>query len=273
MTTTIEYALMAGRAYLTTRDPINQFPIPREWSEFFHVPDPATPPFQSTDGFEAVSFKRSTATGTEIVISFAGTYDKPANPLLNPDMQTDFALAGGSLSAQLKQAADYYLAVKASSPANATITFTGHSLGGGLASLMAVMFGESATTFDQAPFLNSAQTTLTTDPDTGYKIPKSVAIDLRAYLADHTSESSLAKLNAFIAASNPFNADPIQADTLAARSQQVSNINAQGEFLSTWFGSSIIEPDRFPGKYCQSKQCVRSEPSLHCLAHRHAAKR
>ena len=28
MVSTIEYALMAGRAYQTTRDPINQFPVP-----------------------------------------------------------------------------------------------------------------------------------------------------------------------------------------------------------------------------------------------------
>lgn len=52
MVTTVEYALMAGRAYLTTRKAINQFPIPQGWAEIFHVPDPDNPSFPVTDGFE-----------------------------------------------------------------------------------------------------------------------------------------------------------------------------------------------------------------------------
>lgn len=72
MTTSIEYALMAGHAYRTTRDEINWFPIPQGWSPFFPVPDSTTPNIPTTSGFEAVSFQR----GDEIVISFAGTYDK-----------------------------------------------------------------------------------------------------------------------------------------------------------------------------------------------------
>ena len=66
-------------------------------------------------------------------------------------------------SAQLFQAAKYYLQVKASVTANnpdATFTFTGHSLGGGLAALMGVFFGKQAMTFDQAPFANSAELSL-----------------------------------------------------------------------------------------------------------------
>lgn len=51
MATTIEYALMAGRAYLSTRGKINWFPVPDGWTEFFHVPDPNVPDFQATDGF------------------------------------------------------------------------------------------------------------------------------------------------------------------------------------------------------------------------------
>ena len=126
MATTIEYALMAGDAYLSTRYPINQFPIPDGWTEFFHVPDQSTSSiFQATSGFEAVSFKRTTATGTEIVISFAGTY--PSD--VTGDLAADLALAAGTLSDQLKQAAEYYLQVREANP-NATITFTGHELKG-----------------------------------------------------------------------------------------------------------------------------------------------
>ena len=47
------------------------------------------------------------------------------------------------------------MAIRDANP-SATISFTGHSLGGGLASLMAVYFNKSATTFDPAPFMLSA---------------------------------------------------------------------------------------------------------------------
>ena len=48
-------------------------------------------------------------------------------------------------------AVEYYLQVKASVPAGTTISLTGHSLGGALASLVGVFFGVPATTFDQVP--------------------------------------------------------------------------------------------------------------------------
>lgn len=111
MTTLIEYALMAGRAYQTTRAPINQFPIPDSWLEIAHVPNnPAYPQFTGADGFEAVSFINGTsiATSSEVVISFAGT--DPGD--ITGDLATDLLLAGGNLTEQLKQAADYYLQVK-----------------------------------------------------------------------------------------------------------------------------------------------------------------
>lgn len=31
MTTAIQYALMAGAAYISNRDPMNRFPIPQGW--------------------------------------------------------------------------------------------------------------------------------------------------------------------------------------------------------------------------------------------------
>jgi hypothetical protein len=66
----IDCALMAGRAYQTTRDKINWFPVPDGWTEFFHVPNST---YKTYSGFEATSFTN----GTEIVISFAGS-----NPVL-----------------------------------------------------------------------------------------------------------------------------------------------------------------------------------------------
>lgn len=209
MVTTIEYALMAGASYISTRLDINKFPIPQGWTNVIdppHFKDDAT-------GFEAISFQR----GTDIVISYAGTYDIPSNPLTNPDMIADARLGLGTGSAQLLQAADYYLQVKAGAPVGAHITLTGHSLGGGLAALIGVFFGETAVTFDQAPF---AQTALFQ------------AQSLLDYLSAETTASGaplytaaqLSGLTNFITQQ--------QANGGIPNSGLVTNINVQGEFLS-----------------------------------------
>jgi RTX calcium-binding nonapeptide repeat (4 copies)/Lipase (class 3) len=149
MTTVTEYALMAGRAYLTSRPKEeNHFPTPEGWTEFLHVSDAAPPYFPVAAGFEAIAFKNK-SNPNEIVISYTGTNGAG-------DIPADLSLGAGKWSEQLLQAAQYYLDVKAAAPANAAITFTGHSLGGGLAALMSVFFGLPCTTFDQAPFKNAA---------------------------------------------------------------------------------------------------------------------
>jgi hypothetical protein len=207
MATTIDYALMAGHAYRTTRDDINWISVPQGWSPFFHVPDPDTPSFPVTSGFEAISFQR----GTEIVISYAGT--DPGDLL--GDIAADIGLATGFGSVQLLQAAEYYLQVQAANP-TAAITFTGHSLGGGLAALMGVFFGKRAVTFDQAPFANSAEWNLLT-PD--------VAANLKAdLLARGYSEAALQGLTDFIQLREVTGGIP--------NSSLVDSINVAGEFLS-----------------------------------------
>ena len=199
MATDIEYALMAGRAYQSTRAAINLLPDLQAlgWAEFFLQQQPS--------GFEAISFQK----GTNIVISFAGT-----------GTAVDWwANAGGFFgvtSEQLKQAADYYLQVKAANP-GATISFTGHSLGGGLASLMAVFFGETATTFDQAPFRNSASA--------------SVATSLYLLLTQQGySETALQGLANFISA---------PASVGIPNESNVHDISVQGEILSAASGLRI----------------------------------
>lgn len=140
------YALLAGVAYRSTRHKLNRLPMPEGWSEIEHETE--------TSGFEVISFKRD----NEIVIAYAGT-----GPGL-PDWDDNILLGTGvSLSPQLKEAVAYYLEVKRANP-QAQITLTGHSLGGGLASLIGVFFDESAVTFDQAPFRASANN------DTRYKL-------------------------------------------------------------------------------------------------------
>jgi len=140
----IDCALMAGASYISTRPDINKLPIPAGWKtvDNSHFSD-------QSSGFEAVAFKNQSL--NEIVIAFTGT--DPGD--LSGDGIADAALAAGLGSTQLLQAAEYYMEVKAANP-NAIITFTGHSLGGGLASLMGVFFNLKAVTFNQAPFRNSA---------------------------------------------------------------------------------------------------------------------
>lgn len=213
MATIIDYALMAGASYIDTRLPINRFPIPTGWNLVSRNPQ------DNTSGFEAATFGNSTtiATSTDIVISYAGTYDIPSNPLTNPDMLADAGLGFGTGSVQLLQAADYYLQVKASAPAGAHITLTGHSLGGGLAALIGVFFGETAVTFDQAPFAQTAlfQAQLLLNylsaETTGSGAPLYTAVQLKG-------------LTNFI--------QQQQANGGLPNSGLVTNINVQGEFLS-----------------------------------------
>ena len=104
---------------------------------------------------------------------------------------------------------------------NATISFTGHSLGGGLASLMAVFFGGTATTFDQAPFRNSASV--------------AVATTLKDYLLNQQgySEAALQGLTNFINTA---------AGGVIPGEGNVRDFSVQGEILSAASGSRIGVP-------------------------------
>lgn len=99
-----------------------------------------TPP--SSSGFEASAYSYD----GKIVIAFAGTNTDEWQDIW-ADIGIDLL---GSLNAQVIEAAKFYLDIKAQYGDN--IVFTGHSLGGGLASLMAVFFNRPAATFDEAPF-------------------------------------------------------------------------------------------------------------------------
>ena len=135
MATELEYAELSNRVYNRTQR--NRTPVPAGWTELLWLPDPAY------SGFSAGVYKN----GNEIVIAYTGTNEGKAVDFL----EANIPLGLGATSSQAIQAMNLYFQVKAQYP-GATISFTGHSLGGGLASMMAVFFDKQATTFDAAPF-------------------------------------------------------------------------------------------------------------------------
>jgi len=96
----------------------------------------------AASGFEASAFEYQ----GKIIISYAGTRLSDSEGSIDflkdswPDLSTDLILGLGRTESQLEQAAAFYADVKKATDRPADIVFTGHSLGGGLAALMAVYF-------------------------------------------------------------------------------------------------------------------------------------
>ena len=135
MATELEYGQLSNRVY--KRTDANRTPVPQGWTEVKWLADAAL------SGFSAGVYKK----GNEIVISLTGTNEAKAVDFLVANVP----LGLGATSSQVIEAMTLYFQTKAQFP-DATISFTGHSLGGGLASMMAVFFNKDATVFDPAPF-------------------------------------------------------------------------------------------------------------------------
>lgn len=140
-----EYAQLSNRVYFRTDE--NRSPIPTGWIEDVRIKD------QAASGFSAGVYRK----GDDIVIAYTGT---------NERLIADFAFgnipaySGGDVSSlQVWEAMKLYLEVKRTSSATANITFTGHSLGGGLAAMMGIFFNREARVFDAAPFKQGALST------------------------------------------------------------------------------------------------------------------
>ncbi len=126
-----EYMQFALGVYAASNK--NKIGVPEGWSMIDWQPDRWT-------GFSAGVYKNNKT--NEIVISFTGTNDTAD--------KINWSGGAGLPAFQIFDAMGYYMAFKNAYP-TANITFTGHSLGGGLASLMAVFFDKQATVFDEMP--------------------------------------------------------------------------------------------------------------------------
>lgn len=131
-----DFALLSSNVY--QRGPSNKTPLPSGWSE-----EPGLYDENAAYGFTANTYIDATG---QLVIAFAGM-----DQLIEDSRFGSIPAALGWPSEQVGAAAAYVARVIGVT-GNTGITFTGHSLGGGLASLMAVFFDKPATIFNPAPF-------------------------------------------------------------------------------------------------------------------------
>jgi hypothetical protein len=128
-------------------NPGNRVPVPLGWTELYWQPDTAT-------GFSGGIY-RNDQTG-EVVVAYTGTNEQRFSDIAFANLP----LVIGQPSPQLNLAVSLYRqAIKDFGANPANITFTGHSLGGGLAALMGMFFNKKAVVFDPAPFGLSATST------------------------------------------------------------------------------------------------------------------
>ena len=177
MASTPDLALLALRAYSTpnaadgSNTELNRPAIPTGWIEKEWYADDGT-------GFSYGVYQN----GTEILISYAGTNEnedwltnivngiglgstqttKAALAYLQAKYGSNITLPIGIYGEQAYQAALLYQRVKADPVLSDNISFTGHSLSGGLASVMAVWFDRLVYGFAPAPFEKSADSTQST---------------------------------------------------------------------------------------------------------------
>ena len=151
-----DYALLSADAYRDARSlPDNYAPIPLGWTELkqYAVSGSGETAPVGGNGFSARVYKN--ASSGEIVISYAGTQFGGSSAGQRGDwLDGNVPLGAGLNASQAVDSAELYQRVYSAEGTN--ITFTGHSLGGGLAAMMAVYFNRPAKVFAPAPFRDSA---------------------------------------------------------------------------------------------------------------------
>lgn len=103
----------------------------------------------ASSGFFGAYYKDASG---NVIITYRGTDD--LNDWL--DSNLDWPSWTGEVPLQVLDAYNFYLAVVAKEGSSANISFTGHTLGGGLAGTVAAMVGAEAEVFAPAPFEGTA---------------------------------------------------------------------------------------------------------------------
>jgi hypothetical protein len=237
MPTQIEYALMSANVYGNYPDvgPVNPvrsgpntLPVPDGWTQMS-----AASGYKQNDtstGFMAGVY----VSGSQVVISYCGTTAEnsldwtmgniPAGSGLDY-VDVAFPLVP-TVATQVVQAALLYMKVLNDPQfAGKSVSFTGHSLGGGLASLMAVYFNKPAVVFDEAFFVKSADSTAvlnalrTALEDAGYS-------NLPPALANYQTDTSAVSY-----VTNTWDPSPTRLE----RQAQVTQINPHEGFSAQRF--------------------------------------
>ncbi|MEO8298195.1 MAG: hypothetical protein ABI574_10370 [Burkholderiales bacterium] len=149
------YSLLSANAYFDVRDlELNRAPLPEGWTNIpeFERTDSGTNSSWSGTGFSARVYQGPNG---QIVIAYSGTELGNSTAGLVKDFVSGNSLAVGGPGGQAFEAALLFEQVAARYGRD-NITFTGHSLGGGLASLMTAWFDRPSVVFAPAPFEKSA---------------------------------------------------------------------------------------------------------------------
>lgn len=151
------YAILAAHVYNDARGPLNLLDV--DGLGWVKLPESVSNMESDplSNGFSASAYQK----GDQIVIAFKGTDFLIGinNGQTVSDISTDIRLGLGFGSAQLTAAVLFYQEIKATylnaENPNIEISFTGHSLGAGLASLVSILVNEPAVVFANAPFAAS----------------------------------------------------------------------------------------------------------------------
>ncbi len=160
MVSVSDYVRMAAQAYYyyrergsdgTINSGITPFTVP-DWTVAAGVNWSTASGYSSqfTDrdsGFAATTFQN----GDEYVVAFRGTDDWRSG---EGDREQNLSFGPFGLGRQTQEAIDYVQHLIDAGVPLAQISFTGHSLGGGLAGIVAGYFGRPAAVFDPAPYEN-----------------------------------------------------------------------------------------------------------------------